>query len=420
MDSYLIIHSLLIAFLIMVSGYFSAAETGLTAVSRARIHKLKTSGNKNAGFVNKLLKDKDKLIGTLLLGNNAVNITVSAVATSMAISYFGEEGVVYSSVIITILVLVFAEVLPKTYAFYNAEKVSLKVARSLTFFVIIFYPLTRLVEVIVSFLMLIMGLKKKGDGVLSAVDELRGAIDLHHFEGKVVKGEKDMLGSILDLSETEVSEVMVHRKNIYSINVKQSTTDIITKVLDSRFTRVPLWAGKPDNIVGVLHVKALLKALRSYQGDVNDLQILDIATKPWFVPEINSLSEQLLQFREKKNHLALVVDEYGALVGLVTLEDILEEIVGHIDEEHNSETLGIKKLKNGSYRIKGETTIRDINRHLDWRLPDAEATTIAGLIIHDAETIPDVDAEFKFHGFWFKVEKKKNNQITSVEVKKLK
>jgi Mg2+/Co2+ transporter CorB len=419
MEPHLFILFISIVVLIFISGYFSASETGLTALSRARIHKLKISGNKRAAIVTKIRLDKEKLIGTLLLGNNAVNILASSLATSVAIGYFGEEkGVIVSAVLMTVIVLVFAEVLPKTYAFYNAEKVALKVAPSLIVVIWILSPFTKFIELIVNGLMWVMRVKNKSDSILSPIDELRGAIELHHHEGKVVKRDKDMLRSILDLSETEVEEVMVHRKNIYSIDISEPTADIITKVLDSRFTRIPLWMDKPDNIVGVLHAKALLKALRSYTGDVDDLQIMDIATKPWFVPETNSLSNQLYQFREKRNYMALVVDEYGALVGLVTLEDILEEIVGHIDDEHNNVSLGIKKLKDGSYRIKGDNTLRDINRHLDWNLPDDGANTIAGLIINEAEMIPAVGEEFTFYGFWFKVDKKKNNQITSILVKK--
>lgn len=420
MESHLVLLIIIIA-LILVSAYFSAAETGLTAASRSRIHKLKTEGNKRAGLVSKLRLDKERLIGTLLLGNNAVNIVASALATSLAISYLGEDkGVLVSSVLMTVLILVFAEVLPKTYAFYNAEKVSIAVAPSLNFIIKLFHPFSKSIQIVVNIVMFLMGVKKKSTNVLSPLDELRGAIELQHHEGKVIKRDKDMLGSILDLSDTEVEEVMVHRKNILSIDASLPTAEIITKVLDSRFTRVPLWKDKPDNVVGVLHVKALLRELRSYDGDVNALNIMDIAMPPWFVPESNTLSNQLYQFRERRNHMALVIDEYGVLVGLVTLEDILEEIIGHIDDEHDNASLGIKRLKDGSYKIKGENTIRDINRHFDWKLPDEDATTIAGLIINESEVIPDVGDEFKFHGFWFRVEKKKNNQITSVLVRKLK
>lgn len=419
MDSPLLFPILAVFVMILISAFFSAAETGLTAASKGKIHKLKTSGDKRAKIVTKLRDDKDGLIGTILLGNNAVNIVASAVATSIAIKMYGDEGVVYASVVMTFVVLIFAEVMPKTYAFYNAEKTALFVAKPLMVFVKIFLPLTITVQKVVDLLMKMAGVVKTGDDDSHSSDELRGTIDLHHHEGKMVKREKDMLRSILDLSEMEVEEVMVHRKNIFSIDVKDSPSEIITKVLDSSFTRIPLWDETPDNIVGVLHAKALLKALKNYEGEIDELNIMDIATKPWFVPESNTLNNQLLQFRIKRNHIAFVVDEYGVLVGLLTLEDVLEEIVGQIDDEHDNKTLVAKKLPDGSYRIKGDTTIRDINRKLDWNLPDEEANTIAGLIIHESESIPEVGQEFEFHGFKFKIEHKKNNQITAVMVSKI-
>lgn len=418
MDASLIFPLLFVFILIVFSAFFSGSETGLTAVSKAKIHKLKISGDKRAAMVHKLRKNKDSLIGTILLGNNAVNILASALATSFAIKIYGQQGVVYVTIVMTLLVLIFAEVLPKTYAFYNAEKIALKVAPTLTIFVKIFSPFTNAIQKIVDALMVIMGVTKKSDEALS-IEELKGAIDLHHHEGGVVKRDRYMLRSILDLAEMEVKDVMVHRKNIISLDIDQPTEEIVTNILDNQYSRIPLWQEKPDNIVGVLHVKALLKSLRLFDGEIAELNIMEIAAKPWFVPETNSLSNQLFQFREKRNHISIVVDEYGALVGLVTLEDVLEEIVGHIEDEHDDVVKGIKKLKNGSYRMNGDVTIRDINRQLDWNLPDENATTIAGLVIHEAESIPDEKAVFTFYNFEFIVEKKKDNQITSLIVRKI-
>jgi Mg2+/Co2+ transporter CorB len=419
MESSLFLTIIFIFILLLMSAFFSSSETGLTAASKARIHKLITGGNKRAKLVSKLRDDKEGLIGTLLLGNNAVNILASALATSLAINLFGDEGVVYATIIMTILVLIFAEVMPKTYAFYNSEKVALAVAPILNILVKICYPFTRMVQLIVTLFMKIIGVSKDDIDPFSAVDELRGAIDMHHMEGSVVKGEKDMLRSILDLSNMEVEEIMIHRKNIYSIDINQPARDIITTVLDSKYTRIPLWEERPDNIIGVLHVKLLIKALRSYEGDVDKLDIRSIASKPWFVPETNSVRNQLFQFRQKRNHIAIVVDEYGDLIGLITLEDILEEIVGKIDEENGSATNVARKLVNGNYRVNGDVTIRDLNRQLEWNLPDERATTVAGLIINETETIPEVGQEFEFYGFWFKIEKKKQNQIFSILVKKI-
>ena len=419
MESSIFLSLFFIFILLLMSAFFSASETGLTAASKARIYKLITSGNKKAKLVAKLRDDKEGLIGTILLGNNTVNILASAIATSLAINVFGDDGVMYVTIIMTLLVLVFSEVMPKTYAFYNSEKVSLAVAPILVVLVKICSPFTKMVQLLVNLFIKIIGATKDDADAFSAADELRGAIDLHHKEGSVVKGEKDMLSSILDLSNMEVEEIMIHRKNIYSIDINRPTAEIITTILDSKYTRIPLWEERQDNIIGVLHVKILLKALRTYEGDVDKLDIREIASKPWFVPETNSVRNQLCQFREKRNHIALVVDEYGALIGLVTLEDILEEIVGKIDDENGKATDGAKKLTNGNYRINGDVTIRDLNRQLDWNLPDEHATTVAGLIIHESETIPEIGQEFEFFGFWFKIEKKKKNQLASILVKKI-
>lgn len=418
MDTNYIFPIVSIIFLIILSAFFSCAETGMTAVTKAKIHKLTSEGNKRAKMITDLRKDKEGLIGTLLLGNNAVNIFASALATSLAIQWLDHDGVAYATIIMTLVVLIFAEVLPKTYAFQNAEKVSLFVAPVLVFIIRLFYPITYIINKIVRFFIKLMNLEE-GSEMMSSSDVVRGAIALYYQEGAVSKRDFDMLDSIIDLPETEVSEVMVHRKSVFSIDIKEKPSEIINKVLDHNFTRVPVWKGKPENIIGMLHVKDLLSELREHEGDIDTLDLKKVIKEPWFVPETNSLSNQLVQFRIKKNHLALVVDEYGDLTGLITLEDILEEIVGQIDDEHDESIVGIRKIKDGSVNINGEITIRDINRRFNWNLPDEDATTIAGLIIHKAEKIPSIHEEFTFDGFHFKIMGKKGHQITRIKVVKL-
>jgi hypothetical protein len=404
--------------LVVVSAFFSCAETGMTAISKGKIYKLKMGGDKRAELVTKIRNDKDALIGTILLGNNGVNILASAIATSLAIQTYGEAGVVYATIVMTILVLVFGEVLPKTYAFYNAEKVSLAVARPLYICVITLSPITKLVQFMVGGLMTIFGINKKGTDSLTATEELRGTIEMHHHEGRVVKRERDMLGSVLDLAETEVSKVMVHRKNMLTVNIAQAPEKIIDDVLSKNHTRIPVWRDSSDNIVGILHTKSILKLLqKKNNNNITTPEIMSLVTNPWFVPEANTLSNQLLQFRKKRMHMAIVVDEYGDLVGLVTLEDILEEIVGQIDDEYDQSPAGkIKKFKNGQIEVDGDMSIRDLNRHMDWNLPDDIATTIAGLIIHESETIPTIGQQFLFHNLSFKVLKRKENQVTRVAI----
>lgn len=418
MDTSAIIPLISIFFLVLVSAFFSGSETALTASSRARIHKLKTEGNKRARMVGRLLKNKDRLIGTLLLGNNAVNILASALATSFAITYFGDNGVLYSTLLMTAIVLVFAEVLPKTYAFHNSERVALRSAPIMVFLVKVLYPITGFVQAMVDLFLKFFGLEKSEE-VMSDADELRGAIELSHHEGGVKKRDKDMLGSILDLAETEVKNIMIHRKNMNIIDADLPIGEIVNQVMDSAHTRIPIFKDKSENIVGILHAKDLLKEIKAQDGKADNIDILQIAAKPWFVPETNTLSNQLLQFRQKRSHLAMVVDEYGDIVGLVTLEDVLEEIVGQIYDEHDVHFQGIKKLKDGSYKFEGDVPIRDINRQLDWNIPDKDASTIAGFLINKAEKIPDAGQSFEFDGFVFKILRKKKNQITSLKVRKL-
>lgn len=407
-----------ILLLIIFSGFFSGSETGLTAASRAKIHKLRLEGNENAEKVSFLHENKEKLIGTILLGNNLVNILASALATSVMIQIFGEQGVFYATFIMTIVVLVFAEVLPKTYALQNSEKVALSVAPIMIWLVRLFYPITSTVQMFIEKVLSLFGMRADlEDDLISGEEAIRGAIELHHHEGTVQKDYRDMLGSILDLEKVEVGEIMVHRKKMVTIDIASPTSSIVRQVLEGSHTRVPLWKRNPDNIVGILHVKDLLKSLQEHIGDIEELDIMQIASPPWFIPETTSVSKQLHEFRKERKHFALVVDEYGALQGLVTLEDILEEIVGEIMDEHDDEADGIQEAKDGWYYLNGTVTIRDINRNLDWKLPDEEATTIAGLIIHEAETIPDVGEIFSFYGITFEIHEKEQNQITKIRAR---
>lgn len=415
MDLALALPAGFILLLIIISGFFSGSETGLTAASKAKIHALKQSGNKNAVIAEKLLNSKERLIGTILLGNNAVNILASSLATSITIGYFGDGAVLYVTVILTMLILIFAEVLPKTYAVQNAEKVSLKAAPIMAILVKVLAPITATVQVGVSFL---LRSTQNLEPLENNLDELRGTIELHHHEGQVVKHDRDMLGSILDLSNTEVHSVMIHRKNIQSIDVSTPIQEIIDYVLSSNHTRIPIWQDKPENIVGVLHAKKLLSEFNSFNGNQDKLDILQIANEPWFIPETTNLNDQLLRFRQRHNHMAIVVDEYGDLVGLLTLEDILEEIVGQIYDEYDIVAQGIKRIKGGKLEVKGEVTIRDLNRAMDWNLPDNDASTIAGLVIHHAENIPEVGQEFEFLGFKFKIIQRHNQQITGILIEK--
>ena len=406
-----------IVILLLMSAFFSGSETALTSVSRARLHHLEKRGNQRARLVNRLIGDRERLIGAILLGNNAVNIFASALATSVLIGLFGEAGIAYATIGMTLLVLIFAEVLPKTYALRNADRVALAVAPFMRLMVIILSPITLAVQAVVRFSLRLLGVAATdGDHALKAEQELRGAIDLHSRGGAIVKQERDMLGSILDLEDVEVSEIMIHRKGMTVIDAEDPPARIIERAIASPYTRIPLWRGDPDNIIGVLHSKDLLNLVHGHRDNIDDLNLAATATAPWFIPDSTTLLRQLQAFRHRRAHFALVVDEYGALMGMVTLEDILEEIVGDIADEHDVAFTGVRLNADGSYTVRGTVTIRDLNREYEWNLPDDEASTIAGLVIHEAQRIPEMGQSFVFHGFKFEVLTRQRNQITSVRV----
>lgn len=407
----------LIVVLIALSGFFSGSETALTAASRARMNRLAEEKNKRAALVLKLTDDLERLIGALLLGNNLVNILASALATSVFLTLFGNAGVVYATLLMTALVVIFAEVMPKTYAITNTDRFALAVAPLLRIIVWVFAPITMTVQWIVRGVLRVFGIDVSATAnVLSPHEELRGAINLHHREGGVVKRDRDMLGGILDLADLDVSDIMVHRKNMTMLDVSSSNKDIVTEVLAAQHTRLPLWKDEPDNIVGVLHSKDLLRALASADWNPDAIKILNVASEPWFVPDTTPLQSQLNAFLRRKAHFALVVDEYGGLMGLITLEDILEEIVGDISDEHDIDRARIRIQADGSVIVAGSLPIRDLNRALEWTLPDDEATTIAGLVIHEARAIPEVGQAFNFHGAKFEILRRQRNQLAVLRV----
>ncbi len=417
METALLLSLPAIVVLLALSGLFSGSETALTAASPARIHLLERRGNKRARLVGRLIADNERLIGAILLGNNFVNILASALATSVLIGLVGDAGVAYATVIMTALVLIFAEVLPKTYAIRRADRTALMVAPVVRFLVVVLSPITKAVQVVVQAMLRVLGADvREGRALLSASDELRGVIELQGRDGEIVKHERDMLASILDLAEVEVSEIMVHRKTMEMIEADQPPSRIVDQVLASSHTRLPLWRGEPENIIGILHAKDLLRATQAHSGDIDKLNIAALAAKPWFVPETTTLRTQLNAFLRRHTHFALVVDEYGALMGLVTLEDILEEIVGEISDEFDVPVTGTRRQPDGSYLVKGTVTIRDLNRQFDWRLPDDEAATIAGLVIHEARVIPETGQTFTFHDFKFEVLRRHRNQITMLRI----
>jgi Mg2+/Co2+ transporter CorB len=382
--------------------------------------RLAEDGNRSAAIVSRLLAMRERMLGALLLGNNAVNILASSLATSLFLLWFGDVGVLYATAVMTVLVVVFAEVLPKTAAINNPERASLLVARPMSVVVRLFGPALMGVEWLVRRLLRMVGIRiGENQPILSAHEELRGTVDLLHREGGVEKLDRDMMGGLLDLRELTVSDVMVHRTEMMMVNADDPPAQIVEAVLKSEYTRVPLWRESAENIIGILHAKDLLRALNAADNDVTKIDIAAIMLPPWFVPDIRPLSEQLKAFRRRKTHFALVVDEYGEVEGLVTLEDILEEIVGDISDEHDVPVPGVRPQPDGSVNVDGAVPIRDLNRVMGWDLPDEEATTIAGLVIHEARSIPEVGQSFTFHNFRFRVLRRARNRITALRIQPL-
>ena len=408
---------LAVAVCLAVSAFFSASETALTASSRAAMMRLEKQGNRDATIVNRLLATRERLLGAILFANNFATIAASTLATGLLLALFGHAGVIYATIAMTLLIFVVAEVLPKTAAFNAPDRMALAVAQPIDRIVHWFLPILKAVEWLVRIILRGVGMPVgQIQSILSPREELRGAVDLLHHSGVVGKLDRDMMGGVLDLRELTVSDVMVHRTKMVMLDADEPPQEIVDAVLAAPVTRLPLWRGAQDNILGVLHAKDLLRALHAAGGDAAKIDIVSLASPPWFVPDTTPLYEQLSAFRARKTALALVVDEYGELEGLVTLEDIVEEIVGDISDEHDIAVPGVRMLPDGSANVDGAVTVRDLNRAMDWNIPDDEATTIAGVVIHEARSIPEPGQSFTFHGFRFQVLRKTRNRITALRV----
>lgn len=406
--------------LLSLSFFFSGSETAVTAASRSILFEKEKQGDKNAQKLNKMKRRSDKLIGTLLLGNNIVNIAITAIATGLLIQLFGEYGVVIATFGVSFVVLIFSEVLPKTIALQFPVAFALKVASVLYFLVKILSPFVRAINWIGAKTMWLLRIQPHNPNTSEQEikAEIRGAIDLQTNE-QTLSHEKYMLKSVLDLSEIPVCDIMTHRSELVTLNVNTPTEEIVNFISNSPYSRIPIWSGKRDNIIGVLHIKTLLKTLNNcYQKHITNIDLSQIMIKPWFILESTSLLNQLHAFKVRREHFALVVDEYGSLQGLVTLEDLLEEIVGDIEDETDTSDAGLKieHLENGIIRLDGCANIRDVNRHLKWNLPDKNAATLAGLIMYEIERIPEVGQTFEIKGYTFTIIQKERHQITVVDV----
>ena len=415
-----------IFFLLILSAFFSGSETALTASSRAKLRSMTDRGSKGARKALEITNDNESLIGTILLGNNLVNILSTSLATAIFVTTFGDKGIAYATVTMTMLILIFAELLPKTYAINNPETAARRVAPLVSFFIYFFSPIIVFVRKVVHVILSLTGLKIDPKKQVLALEEIAGAIALHHSEGAVKKDARDRLLGVLDLPDRAVEEVMLHRSQIEMVDADDSPKKILEQCLRSPYTRIPIYKNNPENVVGVLHAKDLLRKTSTFSStagkkfDIEKFDIMKVAMKPYFVPETTTLDLQMRQFLRRKAHFALVVDEYGDLRGLITLEDIIEEIIGEITDEHDVAVDQMVGTSDGNVIVDGGMSIRDLNRAYDWSLPDNEVNTIAGLVIHEAQLIPVVGQAFNFYGFRFEILEKEKNKITKIKLVQLK
>src|SRR5215467_926838 len=402
---------------LFLSFFFSGSETAMTASSRGTMLRLAKDGNPDATIVTRLLDDRQRLLGALLIGNNVATIVSSALATALLQQWFGDIGVLYASIAMTVLVILFCEMLPKTAAIAAPDRYALSIARPLDRVIRILGPVLDAADWIVRRMLKAVGIVPgAGEPLLTGHESLRGAVDLLHQEGIVGKQDRDMLGGLLNLRDLTIADVMIHRTEVITADVGEPPEQVVEAILKGPVTRVPLWRGTPENIVGILHVRDLLRGIKDAGGDARRVDIMALARPPWFIPETRSLSEQLMAFRRRHTPLAVVVDEYGEFMGIVTLEDILEEIVGDISDEHDVEVPGVRPLPDGAVNVDGAVPIRDLNRAMDWNLPDDEATTIAGLVIHEARSIPEAGQSFTFYGFRFEVLRRNRNRLEALRI----
>lgn len=417
-----------IAVLLALSAFFSGSETALTASSRAKLRARADKGEAGADTALKVTEDSERLIGAILLGNNVVNILSASLATALFTRLLGSGGVALATLVMTVLVLIFSEVMPKTYAISAPEQVASRVARPIRVVTLVLSPVVAVVRLIVRGILSLFGLKTDpASAMFSVHEEIAGALSIGHAAGAVLKEDRDRLLGALDLGNRTVEEIMRHRSGIEMIDAALPAPQILDLVLASPHTRLPVYRGERENVVGVVHAKDLLRgvnrAVREGGGNRDALQTFDImavAMKPYFVPDTTALDEQMREFLKRRTHFALVVDEYGSLRGLITLEDILEEIVGEITDEHDTENeQALTPNAQGDYAVEGGMTIRDLNRQLDWSLPDDEANTVAGLVIHMAQSIPEPGQVFSFHGYRFEVVTRRENRITRLRIRPL-
>ncbi len=408
--------------LLLLSAYFASCETALTAYSKPKMFSIAQSGNKKAKVIISLQADITLVLSAILTCCTIINALVVSLSNSLFVDIFGESAIFYGPIIVSIFIVLFAEVLPKMLTITDPEKILLPSAYFIKYLYICLKPLNKVIAFVSDGIIKLIHVrsKNKEEQYQASLEELKGAIDLHEgLNENDTKQEKAMLRSILDLSSVDVRSIMVHRKNVTMFSVDLPIDEITNCVLNCPFTRIPLWKGNPDNIIGILHAKDFLKTIKTISLDKIDVK--KILLKPHFIPEDKDLLAQLQSFKSNREHFAVVVDEYGGVMGIITLEDIIEEIVGDIADEHDvAITNSIRKQSDGSYIVSGNTNIRDLNREINSNLRSKDVATVAGLVINAIGIIPNIGQVFIIDEYKFEILKKYRNQITLLRLKKMK
>lgn len=373
-------------FLIILSAFFSSSETSMLSINKYRLKHLVKSGHRSAKKASKLLERPDRLIGVILIGNNFVNILASAIATIIAVRIWGDAGVAIATAALTLIVLIFAEVTPKTMATIHPERIAFPASWALTVLLKVLYPLVVIVNTLSNGLLRILGVKSShGNNDKLGSEELRTVVN--EASGLIPAAHQEMLLSILDLEKVSVEDIMVPRNEVIGIDIEDSIEEIIQQICDSRHTRMPVYNGEINKVIGILHARHAAQFLR--EENPSKAALLKATLEPYFIPESTSINTVLLNFQKDHQQMGIVVDEYGDVQGIAALEDILEEIVGEFTPPQEDEEEEITLLDDGSFRIEGSTHIRDINKALSWHLPTDGPKTLNGLIIETLEFIPE-------------------------------
>lgn len=399
--------------LIILSGFFSSSETGLMALNRYRLRHLANSGLRGARIAQNLLRKPDRLIGLILLGNNLVNMLAASIATVIGIRLFGDNGVLVASLTMTVVVLIFAEVAPKTVAALNPERIAFPASYVLVVLLRVFYPIVWLVNGLVNLILKPFGVKTNAEALERLnLEELR---TLLQEGGQISNDHQRMLVNILDLEHGTVDDVMIPRQDIVGIDLDEPWEQILTQLTQTVYTRLPVFRETIDNVEGFLHIRSVIAKLSTGGLGAEDLK-RSIRT-PYFIPEGTSLTRQLLEFQSRERRMALVVDEYGDIQGMVTLDDILEEIVGAYTTEGRERSRLIRRLEDGNYLVDGAASVRMLNRQMGWDLPEDEANTLNGLILEHMEAIPDGKSSVRVGDHILTIVQMKDKLIERVLVK---